>query len=338
MTRGQQVIYAAMRADTMLGNIHRFFCGERSGLITALFHNIFKNTTDLQSGLANPLEEMTIDCFTAFLTAWRKTGCRFVSLQEIADGLDPQGRYILITFDDGYRSVLDIFPVLESFQAPAVVFVTSENIRTGAGFWPNTVYREEMAIHGSSAIATAFIEHLKGKNTGEIQRIVSGKYGSDALRPYGDIDRPLTVKELAALSQHPLIEIGNHTANHADLTVCTQSECFQQIMICQNALEQMTGKKPVAVAYPYGRINESVIAAAAGAGLRWGFSCEEGKNRLPLGETVFRIKRFDIQGSIRQDDQCRRARSDVAFCGPLTKHIFSRIIKYRDMAHKQHKL
>ncbi len=332
MTLAAKIIQKSMRADALLGAKRRLFFGERPGLVVALFHNVFKNETDLRSGLANPLEEMTIERIKAFLAVWHNAGYRFVSVREVLDGLDPQGRYIMISFDDGYRSVLDILPDLEHYRAPAVVFATSANIETDTGFWPNTVYREEMAGHGSPITAFTLIENLKGKSVDEIQRFICDKYGNAALRPHGEIDRPLTKDELANLSHHPLIEIGNHTANHADLTVCTQEECFRQIMDCQDSLERMTGRRPLAIAYPYGRFNADVILSAQKAGLQLGFSCEEGKNRLPLNGMAFQIKRYDILGTLGQDEQCQRARSDVTLCWSIAKYLLHKIIEYRDMA------
>jgi len=290
MTLAAQIIQKSMRADALLGTKRRLFFGERPGLVVGLFHNVFRNETDLRSGLANPLEEMTLDRFKAFLWEWHNAGYRFVSVQEILDGLDPMGQFILISFDDGYRSILDILPELENYKAPAVVFITSANIETDIGFWPNTVYREEMARHGSKANASTLIEHLKGKSTDQIQRFICDRYGYTALRPRGEIDRPLTRDELAKLSHHPLIEIGNHTSDHADLTACQTDECFRQIVTCQDSLARITGRKPVAIAYPYGRFNADVILSAQKAGLQLGFSCEEGKNTAATKWNGFQSK------------------------------------------------
>jgi len=325
----QKIIRYAMRADAVLGNLRRFFIGEKPGLTSILFHNVFHDESAVTSGLAYPQEGVTQAQFKSLLNCWRRAGYRFVSSQDVIAGLDPGGNYVLLTFDDGYRSILDILPILEEYQAPATLFVTSHNIEAGHAYWPDIVYHEELSRGISVKETCAFIESLKDKNGAEIQEILLGQYGGIDLSHVDDSARPLTAKELACLANHPLIEIGNHTANHVDLTLCTVEEMSREISGCQKAIERMTGKAPRAISYPYGRFNAEVLGAAQAEGLRIGFTCEEGKNLLPLRSNILKLSRYNFQGDSSPQTQCYRFRSDVHFYWPIVNNLLSLSIYLR---------
>ncbi|CDS48095.1 hypothetical protein [Polaromonas sp. CG9_12] len=66
--------------------------------------------------------------------------------------------------------------------------------------------------------------------------------------------------------------MGNHTRDHAILTNCTPAEMVDQITVCQNALADLVGYRPVAIAYPNGNCSPAAVHAAVAAGLRVGFT------------------------------------------------------------------
>ena len=321
MAIAQKMVRYAMRADAWLGAVRRFIFGEKPGLICILFHNIFHDESIVTSGLVYPQEGVTQKQFSVLLDCWRRAGYGFVSSKDVFAGLDERGKYVLLTFDDGYRSILDVLPILEEYQVPASLFVTSHNIEKGHAYWPNIVYREEVARGRSATETSTLIELLKDKLNSDIQHFLLERYGTVALFSVDDSDRALTVKELAILSCHPLIEIGNHTANHVDLTLCNVEEIRREISECQKAVERITGKAPMAISYPFGRFNDDVLGAAQAEGLLLGFTCEEGKNRLPLDSNLLALGRYDFLGDSPPSVQCDRFRSDLHFCWPIIKNL-----------------
>lgn len=323
MVIAQKIVRYAMRADAGLGAVRRFFLGEKTGMIGVLFHNIFQDESAVTSGLAYPQEGVTQAQFRTFLDCWRQAGYRFVSTRDILAGLDTVGKYILLTFDDGYHSILDVLPILEEYQAPATLFVTSYNIETGNAFWPDIVFREEVARNASAIEVNALIESLKDKHSVDIQQFLLERYGEAGLYPIDNLARPLTAEELARLACHPLIEIGNHTKNHVDLTVCNCEEIRLQLSECQKAIERMTGKVPITISYPFGRFNYEVLDVAQSEGLLLGFTCDEGKNQLPLNGNALKIRRNDFLGNSPPAAQCDRFRSDIHFCWPTIKNMLS---------------
>lgn len=318
-----------MLADAGIGTVRRAFLGEKPGLVSVLFHNIFHDKSAVLSGLAYPQERVIQAQFRCFLDCWRQAGYRFVSSRNIIEGLDAAGKYVLLTFDDGYCSILDVLPIIEEYQIPAILFVTSSNIETGHAYWPDVVYREEFAKGASVTEISTLIESFKKKHNSDIQQLLLERYGTTRLFQVDDIARPLTEQELVRLAIHPLIEIGNHTANHIDLTVCSVDEIRKEISGCQKSIARITGKNPVAISYPFGRYNDKIIDSAKSEGLMLGFTCDEGKNILPLNGNALKIRRYHFLGDSAFNAQCDRFRSDIHFFWPITKYMFSSAISLR---------
>ncbi|HEY8659589.1 MAG TPA: polysaccharide deacetylase family protein [Hanamia sp.] len=329
MSFANSIVSLSMKADASLGFVRRSILGEKPGMISILFHNIFQDQNALSSRLAYPQEGVTQIQFRTFLDCWLKAGYRFVSTRNILAGLDVAGKYVLLTFDDGYRSILDILPILEEFQAPVILFVTSNSIETGQAYWPDIVYREEIVGGKSTEEASNLVESLKEKHSSVIQQFMLDRYGAEALFAMHDIARPLTANELTKLANHPLIEIGNHTKNHDDLTLCNIEEIRREIYECQRSVERMTGRTSIAISYPFGRFNDDVITAVQKERLHLGFTCEEGKNRLPLNSNALKIRRYDFLGDSSPTTQCDRFRSDIYFFWPIVKTMFSIAITLR---------
>ncbi len=82
------------------------------------------------------------------------------------------------------------------------------------------------------------------------------------------------------------MHLGNHTVNHAILTVCSVEQARDQITGCQEALARLVGVTPGIISYPNGNVNPEVVEAAEGPGLRVGITTVERKNRLTTASRV----------------------------------------------------
>jgi peptidoglycan/xylan/chitin deacetylase (PgdA/CDA1 family) len=159
---------------------------------------------------------------------------------------------------------------------------------------------------------------MKSLRTEAIEQTLADRFGSDAFVPRGDIDRPFSPGELRDFARNKLVHLGNHTANHAILTNYSPSEVRQQLRDCQNALRDIAGVEPVAIAYPNGAYSDEVLAACRDEGLRMGFTIRPEKSALPLDENSvarLRIGRFAPHGDHSMLSQCRTYRSDWLLYG-----------------------
>ncbi|MBS0174818.1 MAG: polysaccharide deacetylase family protein [Nitrospira sp.] len=87
----------------------------------------------------------------------------------------------------------------------------------------------------------------------------------------------------------------SHTRTHADLTTLDDDALQDQLTGSRTDLEALIGEPVPLLAYPYGRHDGRVVAAAERAGYRFAFSVQPGFNRRDV--SAFRIRRLDVFGT-----------------------------------------
>jgi peptidoglycan/xylan/chitin deacetylase (PgdA/CDA1 family) len=136
-------------------------------------------------------------------------------------------RSVVVTFDDGFASVLRAVPILDELGFPATVFVVTRFTESGEPLsWPGV----------ETWLAT---EHA-----GEM--------------------RPLGWAELEELLERGW-EVGSHTVSHAHLPDLTEAGLAHELGFSRTSIAQRLGRCET-LAYPYGRANARVAGAAASAG------------------------------------------------------------------------
>jgi peptidoglycan/xylan/chitin deacetylase (PgdA/CDA1 family) len=291
---------------------------EEGALLCFLFHSLFESGEEVRSGMLDLQQGVTVEMFRAFLGHFHEQGYGFVSPRQILDGLPPSGKYILLTFDDGYYNNVRALPVMEEFNAPAVFFISSEHVREGKAFWWDAVFREGQKRGKTEAEIRRTVAGYKQLRTAEVERDLKKEFGQRALCPIGDLDRPFTPGELRGFARHRLVSLGNHTRNHAILTNYSLAEVREDIQGGQDAIEQMTGEIPEMISYPNGNSSPEIRQIAREAGLRLGVVVRGGKNRLPLkigAPEAMTLRRFILWGDRGIAAQCRVSRASISFYG-----------------------
>jgi peptidoglycan/xylan/chitin deacetylase (PgdA/CDA1 family) len=306
------------QADAAVARTYLAMCGERSALMPFLFHSMFPDRATIALNYIDPQQRTTVSQFRQFISYYLRHGYEFVDPARVLAGLRPGGKYALITFDDGYFNNVLALPVLKEFGVPAVFFVTADNVRLGKCFWWDVLHRELVARKASPGQVYREGLALKRLPTEAIEAELARRYGHKAFDPRGDVDRPLTPAELRDFSRHPLVRIGNHTANHAILTNYSPAEARAQVGRAQEWLADATGVAPQAIAYPNGGHDAAVVRACREVGLKMGFTIRPEKTALPVAEDsdrLFRIGRFTPHGEDPMLTQCRTYRSDLLLYG-----------------------
>jgi peptidoglycan/xylan/chitin deacetylase (PgdA/CDA1 family) len=141
----------------------------------------------------------------------------------------PAARTVVVTFDDAYRSVIALArPILDRHGIPATVFAPTDYIGVDAPLrWPG------------------------------IDRWLGGPYERELL--------PMSWEELGALAQAGW-EIGSHTGSHPRLTQLDDARLDDELTRSKAACEERLGTRCSSLAYPYGDVDERVVAATARAG------------------------------------------------------------------------
>jgi peptidoglycan/xylan/chitin deacetylase (PgdA/CDA1 family) len=301
--------------DAAVARVYLSLFQERNALINFLFHSLFRDERDIAKNLVDPLERTTVAKFRQLIEYYVAHGYRFVSPDDLLNGLGSDGKYAMLTFDDGYFNNSLALPILEEFKVPALFFISTNHVRRQKSFWWDALYRERAAQGASQRELHHNAMAMKDRRTDQIEAELIERFGSDVLRPRGDLDRPFTESELRDFVRHPLVHIGNHTADHAILTNYTSQEARQQVMGAQEALREMTGVEPISIAYPNGAHNESIVQICREVGLKLGFTIRPEKISLPLGADLMQLGRFVPDGHGRIDSQCRTYRSDLLLYG-----------------------
>ena len=289
---------------------------DRPGLLVLMFHCVFEDGAEPGDAI-DPHERATPERLARLIGYLRGHGYRFVSAREIDAGLPGGATYAHLTFDDGFANNLALVDLLAREQAHATVFPSVAHVRGGGAYWWNVVYRER-ARRGQRPSVAAEYAHLRGLTSRKVDEYLLATFGPDALRPAGDVDRPLTVEELRQLAGSPWIEIGNHTMTHAILPNHSRREASEEIGGAQRWLEEQLGEAPFFIAYPNGNTSDAVVEVAREEGLRLGTTVASFRNRLPLGEEArMRIGRFRVVFDSRATARMRAVRSSVQLTGPL---------------------
>lgn len=311
----QQLIRAT---DAVVAKAYLKLFRERNALMAFLFHSLFRNEAEIAQNLVDPLQRTTVAQFRQFIEYYLENGYRFVSPADVLAGLSPQGRYALVTFDDGYFNNVLALPVLEEYRVPAVFFISTNHVREGKCFWWDALFRERTGQGASHRRIKAEALEFKSLTSEQIEEQLLARFGPDTLRPRGDIDRPFTPAELREFARSPRVHLGNHTANHAILTNYSTGQVRDQITGCQQALREMTGLQPSAIAYPNGANNGDIVRTCGEIGMKIGFTIRPEKIPIPVAgndDSMLRLGRFCPHGEGPMLRQCRTYRSDLLLYG-----------------------
>lgn len=139
------------------------------------------------------------------------------------------GRVVAVTFDDAYRSVLELGrPILDHFELPATVFAPTDFVGSEQPMsWPG------------------------------ITEWLGGPHAQELL--------PMSWAELRTLSQAGW-EIGSHTGSHPHLTRIEDASLTHELTRSKAACEHHLQIRCTSLAYPYGDVDARTVAAAAEAG------------------------------------------------------------------------
>lgn len=204
-----------------------------------------------------------------------------VALAEYESGRLP-AQAVLITFDDGYRSVLaEALPRLQQRKMPAVLYVVSDAVGNERPVWVNELAWRLNQSAAARAAAASRLGAPAEASAGDLVASAVAAFEPGATRellaavqaasPELDCDRAMrdeawyiTWDEARHLSAAG-IAIGNHTATHPVLA---------RLGADQQQAEMEQGRERVArelgactsLAYPFGSYNEASPSAARMAG------------------------------------------------------------------------
>jgi len=312
--------HAIRSTDAAMARVSLSVCSERPGLLAFLFHSLFRDEREMETNVVDPLERTTVDQFRNLIQYYLGCGYRFIGPDQLLSGLPADGKYAIITFDDGYYNNVLALPILRQFNVPAIIFPSTDHIRDNKSFWWDVLYRQRIAEGATNDQIYMESLALKLLPTEEVESQLMERYGAKAFLPRGDVDRPFTPAELRHIAGLPGIYLGNHTAGHAILTKYVPAEARRQIVAAQDALAAMACVQAQFIAYPNGAYNHNVLRICSELGLKGGFTVQPRKTAVPLDVAsagIMHMGRFVPHPGLSMASQLRAYRSDFQIYGTL---------------------
>jgi peptidoglycan/xylan/chitin deacetylase (PgdA/CDA1 family) len=231
--------------------------------------------------------------------------CVPIGVDEMCAALDGEPlppNAVMITFDDGYRSNLEVaLPILRELGFPAVFFVTTRFIDERRLYWWEAIaYIVRSSARGPIEIAEprTALDLGAPDAIGRLQRVVKQKVGLDVDQFIADLARAADVEwtptveraladdlimtwdEIRALAASGM-DIESHTRRHRVLQTLDADQLTDELAGSRLDLERQLGRPVRAVAYPVGRsiaAEPRIRHAVAAAGYRVGLTNASGIN------------------------------------------------------------
>ncbi|WP_421875637.1 polysaccharide deacetylase family protein [Marinoscillum sp.] len=208
-------------------------------------------------------------------------------IDEIICQLKKRGIDVVLSADDGYKSIFLILPILEKYKVRLICFIT-------AGFINGEIYPYEVelstllqqrdkiklnskiySVYDRISKERFFLDIHKGlkllnydKRLQFISKLVlENDFSVEQLRS----NLFLTSDELLDLSRHSLVEIGDHSFSHLCLTSQKGHIVLNELYKSKRYLTEIVGKRITKLSYPYGANNPYVRTIARFCGYESAF-------------------------------------------------------------------
>ena len=229
-----------------------------------------------------------------------------VSLEDVLRALEGRSalprRAVLLTFDDGERSLFDRgLPLLRERGLPALAFVLAGLLDTCRPYW----WSEVQALVGRGGSAAAHPDL-------PAEQLVR------ALKRAGDDHRRETIAELRRTARAPAepqpqlrrhelrelvaagVAVGNHSLTHPCLPRCPPETSTAEVLEAHRVLSETLGEAPAAFAYPNGDWDAHAERALEEAGYQVAFLFDHRVSAWPPSHRL-RVSRLRVSSHTSLD-------------------------------------
>jgi peptidoglycan/xylan/chitin deacetylase (PgdA/CDA1 family) len=200
-------------------------------------------------------------------------------------------RAVVLTFDDGYADNLwNAKPLLEKYELPATVFITSGNLDSPVEFWWDDLERtllqpQTLPQHLQLSVQDRLYEWPITSSDDRQHAYMAIHQALQPIRPsdrnlamndlfaWAEVDsmprsnyRPLTTAELIQLAQSELVDIGAHSVTHPLLAGMSQADQTAEITGSRQKLEEILACTVDTFSYPYGNLSNDTVEIVKAAG------------------------------------------------------------------------
>ena len=216
---------------SIIDRVVKFFLGTKL-LKNRLWILCYHSFCDRDNQLI-PTTSLDVESLVHQLNLLRYYGFTFVSGSQVEDyfykSIQLPEYSVLLTVDDGFKNYkTKMLPVLEKFQIPSVLFVTTDYVTCEKNY--------------------SFVDWTKNDVPYPPPETVDNEFVS------------LTLEDMICLGKNPLIEIGAHTCSHPFLTKIPLADAHQEILQSKKKLEEILQKEIKFFSYPHGDYSNKIIS------------------------------------------------------------------------------
>lgn len=231
-----------------------------------------------------------------------------------------------VSFDDGWLdNYTHAFPVLQKYDIPCTIFLTTNFIENKPWFWEERfkyILAQVLHAHRDGTISprdessvrnilvSCRLEELLGLSLPRFRQRLSLEVKDLRSRPANHREQIMhTLEQLVSLPSllEPRrfmnwdevremsaagVDFGAHTLSHVNLELCTAEQADKEIRGSKEAIEKSLMKRCALLAYPFGKNIVQVHDMAASAGFRAAFTINPGL--VKAGDSAMTMKRIDI--------------------------------------------
>jgi len=245
-------------------------------------------------------------------------------LQYVRNEIGLSENCLILSFDDGYKEVLDnALPLLKKHGLPAVLFIPVAAIEQGSCFWWDALYAGLSENHNGSFELQGSDDPAFRPYVSRMKKIAATKLPKKAQAIYDFIEalqnssaniRGRVVDHIRALfrnsnNHNPQlpgvlnwqevkqfgdsgVEIGSHTVNHQFLSTVSVEEADKELQGSKARLENFLKREVACFSYPGGKYNEEIAQRVEKAGYACAFTSDRGINATK--GNLYKLKRLNI--------------------------------------------
>lgn len=208
------------------------------------------------------------------------------TLHDIASGKMPFPKgAVVLTVDDGWKSnKANIVELAHQQNIPVAIFVTTEPVLAGNGYWWSYVKLANKA--GYLSTNPEQVKLMENKSRLELLAKLKDRFcvGREAM----------TVDEIQEVEKNGRVMIGSHTITHPILPKCTDEEVFMEISHSKKQLENMLLHDIKGFAYPNGDFTEREINMVERAGYELAFTTKPAYLTAENIKEKYVLPRFEV--------------------------------------------
>jgi len=202
---------------------------------------------------------------------------QIVSLDDLVDHMKTGSseKVACLTFDDGYRDNRDyVLPILEQFNCPATIYVTTRFPEGDTSMWWYELWdhlkskeRLEVEFEGTTRKWDCSNQSQKNRCYLDLNSwmmvlplerqkgLLSAVTETEERHSYSNIC--LNWDDIIKLDRHPLVTIGAHSHSHSVLSMENEATARDEILSSKLLLERRLGHPVDHFAYPFGSTKEA---------------------------------------------------------------------------------